>query len=215
MQNSSNQKRHLRHALAMLAACTLTVVGAGCAVADGPDADRTEARSVQLTSGPSQCVTLIAGQHIDVGTVCVEIEHGVDTSAHCGAGSSGAVKVTYHTTGGWVLHEAHLAAGDEMDDIPTNNPGHPQPGQFPYHAESLGGQTSYSFHVPLCEFGMDDSDEDCEHVTAHFAAHAVVKKYHDGGCQEETAWGEGEEFATNGGWAMHFEHELKCEHEPC
>lgn len=59
------------------------------------------------------------------------------------------------------------------------------------------------------------SDEDCEHVTAHFAAHAVVKKYHDGEYQEETAWGEGEEFETNGGWAMHFEHELKCEHEPC
>jgi hypothetical protein len=216
MQTQSNHQRHLRHIFATLVGCTLSVLGAGCALDGEPDADGVEdLRSVELTGGPLQCVALIAGQHITVGSVCVQVVHGVDTSPHCGAGSSGAVKVTYQTMDGWELVEAHLAAGDEQGDIPTNNAGHPQPGQFPHHEEDLEGHTWHSFHVPLCVFGMDDSDQDCDPVAAHFAAHAVVKKDHGDWCQEETAWGEGEEFDTNGGWAMHFMHELKCEHEPC
>src|SRR6185503_16206709 len=126
MQNQSNHQRHLRHILATLVGCTLSVLGAGCAVDGEPDADRVEdPRSVELTGGPLHCVALIAGQYINVGSVCVRVKHGVDTSPHCGAGSSGVLKVTYQTMDGWELVEAHLAAGDDQDDIPTNNPGHP------------------------------------------------------------------------------------------
>jgi hypothetical protein len=211
MQNQSNHQRYFRHMLATIVGCTLSCLGAGCAIEGEPDAGGTTPRSVELDGAPQHCVALIAGQHINVGSVCVSVHHDIDTAAACGAGSTGAVKVVYHTIGGWELVEAHLAAGGEHDDIPTNNPGHPQPGQFPYHAEDLDGSTVHGFYVPLCAFGLDDADHECDPVTAHFAAHAVVKKNHGNWCQEETAWGEGEEFDTQGGWAMYFTHALHCE----
>lgn len=209
--NPSNQQRHHRHTLAAIVGCALSCFGAGCAIEGDPNAGGVEARSVELTNDQASCVALIAGQHLNVGAVCVAVHHDVDTSLQCGAGSSGVVKVTYYTTGGWELVEAHLAAGDEYDDIPTNNPGHPQPGQFPYSQSGIYGST-HTFHVPLCAFALDDSDEQCDPVTAYFAAHAVVRTYYGNTYQEETAWGEGEEFDTQGGWAMFFNHGLSCEH---
>lgn len=212
MQDSSNQQRRLHLALATLAGC-MFALGAGCAIDGEPDAERSVARSVEITGDAEPCVRLMAGQHTHVGWVCVEVHHGVDTSPSCGAGSSGVVKVRYETQGGWSLTEEHLAVGDEHDDIPRNNGGNPVPGQFEYHHED-GGHTSHTFYVPLCDFGLDDTDEGCDAVTAHFAAHAVVEKDHGGSCERETAWGEGAPLGAHG-WSMYFTHELHCEHEPC
>ncbi len=213
----SNHRHRLGRVLGVVVGAGLFVAGASCAVDGETDAEGPQAlRSVELGEPGEHCVHLMAGQHIHVGWVCAEVDHDVDTSSECGAGSSGAVIVTYETHGGWYLTEEHLAVGDELDDIPTNNAGHPKNGHFPYHDEDPAGHTSRSFVVPLCAFGLDGGDEHCDPVTGYFAAHAVVKKDHEGGCQEETAWGEGEEFPANGGWAMYFEHELHCEHqEPC
>lgn len=213
MQSSSNHERHLRHVLAALAGGTLAAFGAACAIEGEPDAPRSEMRSVALSGGTEACVRLMAGQHTHAGWVCVEVYHGLDTSPSCGAGSSGVVKVRYETQGGWYLTEEHLAVGDEHDDIPRNNGGNPMPGQFEYHYEDAG-HTSHTFYVPLCHFGLDDSDDDCDAVLAHFAAHAVVEKDHDGWCEQETAWGEGAQLGAHG-WSMYFTHELHCEHEPC
>lgn len=213
MHKPTNQHRRLHHGLAVLLGCTLSTFAAGCDVEGEPAADRIEARSVNVDGGDEQCVRLMAGQHTHAGSVCVHVDHGADTSAYCGAGSTGKVVITYSTHDGWELYEEHLAVGDEYDDIPMNNGGNPQPGQFPYHHDDPSGHTSHSFYVPLCELGIDASDHVCDPVTAYFAAHAVVKKYHDDECQEETAWGEGQSLGNN--WSMYFTHELSCDHEPC
>jgi hypothetical protein len=47
--------------------------------------------------------TLIAGQHIDVGLVSVDLAKDVS--------GNDVIDVTYTTTGGWVLEDAHLYAG--------------------------------------------------------------------------------------------------------
>lgn len=215
MQIASNHKRRLRHALAALIGGSLSILGAGCAIEREPDPERLDApRTVKLDHTKSSCVRLMAGQHHHVGNVCLSIEHHHDTSPHCGPGAKGSVKVHYETWDGWALYEEHMHAGDEPGDIPTNNGGNPKVGQFDYHHEDENGHTHHSFWVPLCYFGLDDSDHECEDVHAYFAAHAVVKKYHDdGSCQEETAWAEGDGHFNN--WAMYFDHVLKCEHEPC
>jgi hypothetical protein len=72
---------------------------------------------------------LIAGQHIDVGTVSVWND-------------STNLYVQYDTTGGWTLEETHLYVG-------TVPPEQAAPGQFPYKHEELGGATSDLYTIPL------------------------------------------------------------------
>lgn len=63
---------------------------------------------------------LIAGQNTKVGFVDVEKNNG-------------DVKVTYNvTSAGWCITEWHLQVSDEVEDIPTNPAGNPQPGQFEF-----------------------------------------------------------------------------------
>lgn len=217
MQIASNHKRRLRHAIAVLFGGSLSMLGVGCVSEGEPDAERLEApRSVELDHEIPYCTRLMAGQHHHAGWVCLSIDHHADTSAHCGPGAKGKVVVSYETHDGWELYEEHMHAGTEHDDIPTNNGGNPKIGHFDYHHEDEQGHTQHSFYVPLCHFGLDDAQTECEDVHAYFAAHAVVKKYHhDGSCQEETAWGEGP-YSFASGWAMVFDHELECKHhEPC
>jgi len=146
----------------------------------------------------NSCMTLLAGQSITAGTVCAVVE-----------GSN--VKVTYTTTGGWLLYEAHLWAGLNLADMPQTNSGNPKIGNFPYNSAGLGGLTTYSFMVPLATFGLSSSATTCGDVTAYMVAHAVVKKQlADGSFQSETAYGEGTRLVAKGNWAMWFSVILTC-----
>lgn len=199
--------------LAILAGCTLPLFGAGCALGDD-DSDIEgfdNARMVEI-AGESTCVPLFAGQTIDAGSVCVSIDNAVDTSAQCGAGATGVMNVTYTTTGGWEIVEAHLAVGDELADIPANKKGNPKIGLFPY--TSSAGGTTQTFAVPLCEVDLDGADASCDPVKAYFAAHAAVRKDEgDGTYQNETAWGDGERIIKKGSWAEYFNMKLECKDE--
>jgi hypothetical protein len=187
--------------LALLAACALP--SAACD-SEQPEELYTMRMATLVDDG---CVTLYAGQSIDVGTVCVAVDASVDTSAQCGEGASGAMSVTYTTEGGWTLVETHLAVGDELSDIPTNKKGNPSIGLFPYAMTGMTGATTQTFVVPLCELGIDGADEACEPLTAHLAAHAVVKNGEGGAT--ETAWGDGAAFG-GGSWAEQFTAEIEC-----
>jgi hypothetical protein len=213
---SSQSLRLARLSLGMLGGCALAIVGAaGCSIHDGSDDAEgfDDARSVELV-GTGTCVTLYAGQTIDVGTVCVSIDNAVDTSAQCGAGSTGVMNVTYATTGGWELVETHLAAGDQLGDIPVNKKGNPQIGHFPFAGPSSAGTTTASHAVPLCSFGLDGTDEVCDPVNAYLAAHAVVRRQSaSGSWQSETAWGDGERIVHKGSWAEYFNMTLECKDE--
>ena len=170
---------------------------------------------VEIAGEGDGCTTLFAGQTIDAGTVCVSVDSGADTSAQCGAGSSGVLNVTYSTTGGWELTEAHLAAGTSLDDIPLNKAGNPKIGNFPYNSGDITGSTSHSFSVPLCHFGLDGASSVCDPVTALIAAHAAVRKDNgDGSYQTETGWGDGDRFKQRGSWAEYFPVVITCSDNP-
>lgn len=126
--------------------------------------------------GEPTTVTLIAGQHINAGTVTV-------------TNDATNLYVTYSTANGWSLTELHLFAG-ACNKIPVNKPGNPIPGQFPYSANPAMANT-YTFTIPLANL------EDCFCV----AAHAVVRNASGG---TETAWGQGTRFVQKGNWAMKF-----------
>jgi hypothetical protein len=205
----------IRSSFSTLAAGALPLLMAGCALGDdeGDIEGHDDFRYVELANA-STCVTLFAGQTINVGSTCVAIDNTVDTSAQCGAGSTGVMNITYTTTGGWEIVETHLAAGDQLGDIPVNKAGNPQIGQFAFAGTSPAGTTTKSYSVPLCSFGLDGAEEACDPVKSYLAAHAVVRKANaNGSWQSETAWGDGERIVTKGSWAEYFNMKLECKEE--
>jgi hypothetical protein len=192
--------------LRSLALLAFAILPLAACDSEAPEAEAiTTLRSAAIVD--DGCVTLFAGQSIDVGTVCVALDSTVDTSAACGTDSTGALVVTYATDSGWTLVETHLAVAEELSDIPLNNKGNPRIGAFDYQITGMTGATTQSFVVPLCELGMDGADEVCEPVTAQIAAHAVVTN--GAGTQTETAWGDGEAFGA-GSWSEHFSVDIEC-----
>jgi hypothetical protein len=136
----------------------------------------------------NNCVALIAGQSIDVGTVCIE-----DTGDQ--------VSITYTVNNGWTLSEAHLWIGESLDDMPKTQNGNPKIGHFPYHSGDIGSETSYSFY---------DDISPCNQMF-YMAAHAGVQRDNgDGTYQTETAWGSGPRIVEKGNWATYFTVEQTC-----
>jgi hypothetical protein len=210
---ATSSPRNITFALAGFGLIALIpVLWLGCGQEEGtnePGSDQE--RAVSIGQGAT-CVALYAGQNIPAGTVCVSIDNRTDTSARCGAaGTTGTMNVTYATTDGWELTEAHLAAGDSVTDIPVNNKGNPVPGQFPFKSGDITGATSHTFAVPLCAFGLDGAAEACDPVTAYLAAHAALRKDNgDGTWQTETGWGDGDRIIQKGSWATFFTMVLEC-----
>jgi len=152
-------------------------------------------------------VDLLAGQDILAGTVTVSYD-GVKLC------------VTYETEDDWKLVETHFVIAASPEEIPQNKKGNPKVGHFPYGDDELG---EYDAEDNL--IGGADSYEECIEIdlevgTYIIAAHAsllnldniigyvpetdpAVPIY-----QQETGWGEGEEFADDRNWAMYFEFEV-------
>jgi hypothetical protein len=74
------------------------------------------------------CTTLYAGQTIDAGTVCSSV-------------NGDNLDVTFTTTGGWELEEAHLWVGTKLSDMPQTKKGNPKIGNFPYNSGDISGST--------------------------------------------------------------------------
>ncbi len=146
------------------------------------------------------CTTLYAGQTIDAGTVCLEI---VDS------GETEDLWVTYNTTNGWELTEAHLWVGQSLNDMPQTNKGNPKVGNFPYNSGDIAGETTYTFIVPLEDFGGEEGL--CgEELLA--AAHCALRKVdEDGTYQTETGWADGYRMVSKGNWATFFGIEFVCD----
>ena len=159
-----------------------------------------EANSLISTGEVEACedqtsVDLIAGQHTDSGDVTVSNDE--DT-----------LYVTYSTQDGWELDEVHLHVACDVADIPQSKRGNPIPGRFDYKAEGLSG-TEYSFAIPLEDIEcLAECGEDLV-----IAAHASVVNDDGTSTQQETAWGDGEDF-DGANWAMWFSHEVECCDEP-
>jgi len=150
----------------------------------------------EMSCGETTVVSLIAGQHIDVGTVSVSNDETY-------------LYVTYETTGDWYLTETHLYVGAESD-IPLSGGGNPKMGHFPY-SDPHGITQSYTYQVDLST--LDD--------TFVVIAHAVVDKIVNGETiiSEETGYGcidENTEWFPGKRWGCYFEYtKQECEEEEC
>ena len=162
-----------------------------------------------LTDDPL-CVVLLAGRHIDVGTVCLSVDDAGET-----------MSVTYSTDDGWELDEVHLWVGDDLGDMPQTSgnrrrPGNPIPGQFPLAAEFDIPVTEYTFTIDVGGDSMlpDFSGFACpsDDESFAFAAHAAVSNPITN--EEETAWG-GDMNCIEGSrrWAYCGSFTLTCECE--
>ena len=133
--------------------------------------------------GEIECATvnLIAGQNMIIGTVSVTSD-------------GETVTVVYETDGNWTLELTHLWIGN-CGDLPTNNPGNPIIGQFPY-SESHPGATTYTYEIAVSTLPED--------VQICVAAHAEAI-----GTTSETAWADGTPFPGNS-WATYFDLSTDC-----
>lgn len=134
--------------------------------------------------GTISVIDLIAGQHIDAGSIQVSI-----------VGDN--LVVEYITEGEWKLYATQLAIGSSLTDLPQNRNGNPIPGHFQYKHCELDGVTSDRYEIPLSSLSMNPGGE------LYIAAHAVIgKENSDGNIQKETAWSQGPGFPGKN-WAMY------------
>jgi hypothetical protein len=139
---------------------------------------------------------LLAGQTIDAGSVSAEV-----------VGSD--LVVTFSTSNGWELVEAHLWAGADLTDMPQTRKGNPKIGNFPYNSGDITGATEQSFAIPLAVLGYScpSPNEDF-----YLAAHASLRKPDgSGGFQTETGWADGDLFVQRGSWATFSTITLSCD----
>tara|TARA_R110002073_G_scaffold72537_1_gene177208 strand:- start:190302 stop:191405 length:1104 start_codon:yes stop_codon:yes gene_type:complete len=135
---------------------------------------------------------LIAGQHINVGTVTV-------------SNNDDTLFVTYNTTGDWFLTETHLFVGADSD-IPYSGGGNPQFGHFPYHGDH-GSVQSFTFAVSLADL------DDCFSVVPHAAVDKIVNGQ---AVQGETAFGCGDKEFPGNRWGCYFEYcKQECNDDNC
>lgn len=171
---------------------------AGLTLATGAATSASNAQCVWTEDGSGlQCQTLLAGQSIEAGMVCAEVD-GTD------------LLVSYVTAGDWELLEVHLWVGADLADMPQTRKGNPKIGNFPYKAEDLMGATSHQFAIPLADLGFDCPGDD----SAFFvAAHASLRRPDgsDDGYQTETGWADGDRFSERGSWATFFDVLLTCD----
>lgn len=150
---------------------------------------------MSFNSFAETCYDMLAGQHINVGQVCV-------------SNDSENLYVKYSTVDEWLLDEAHLFVGKSLDDMPQTKKGSPKIGNFPYKSEGLS-INYFEFTIPLSSFG----DLPCG-SELFVAAHASVSKDNgDGSSQQETSWSNGDKI-TDRGWAMFSTYEVTCDDDP-
>jgi hypothetical protein len=123
-------------------------------------------------------VDLIAGQHINAGSITVWDD---DENLY----------IQYETVDPYCLTETHLEIASSLEGIPQKN-GNPIPGRFE-HKSTHSCVSTFTYTAPLPENACD----------LYFAAHAVVK----GPSGTETAWGNGPEFPGKN-WATYFIYEV-------
>ncbi|MDN3654251.1 hypothetical protein QWZ08_01360 [Ferruginibacter paludis] len=161
-------------------ATTTTMMAASPAHSSTSRVDNTAGGSLgYLGVGcPATTVSLIAGQHIDAGTISVSNDNDF-------------IYVTYTTANGYLLTQTHLYVGD-CEGIPVNKKGNPVPGQFPYKG-TQNYTTTFTCKVPVTAIGLGQ----CGCI----AAHAVVVKLDAAGrvTDAQTAWGAGSEISTTAG----------------
>jgi hypothetical protein len=157
----------------------LIVLIAGCSTENDEIIQEsiTADRLADLGNDPVLCTQtdLIAGQNQTIGTVSVYTD-------------GTTVTVCYDVIAGWTIDATHLYIGD-CADRPSNNPGNPMIGQFPYSTE----------HPEATTFCYEIDQSTLPSGVICVAAHAEAE-----GTSSETAWGCCIPYG-GASWAMYFE----------
>jgi len=132
-------------------------------------------------------VPLIAGQHINAGTVTV-------------TNTETEIVVTYQTSGDWLIEETHLDVELSYGGLNTTKKGNPVPGQFTYYSSHSNPVSQVTFSIE--NFGWTEESE------LYIAAHAVVTSSEG----TETAWGEGLDFPGRN-WGMYFNYTVQAQQQ--
>ncbi|MEE4257576.1 MAG: hypothetical protein V2I47_11110, partial [Bacteroidales bacterium] len=169
-------KKHLR--FIVIVAAILAMVGCQKQEADNDVADIWNGYESYKYS--TMTVDLLAGQHINVGTVTYVITDDAYFEA------------TYTITGGWTMSESHLYAG-EYSSMPVNKPGKPKIGNFPFSEVHDPAVTSYTYSIPVVDLPPGTGGFVC-------AAHCVVNNPNGG---NETGWAAGNRTFSDKGWSMY------------
>lgn len=185
-------------------AAVLIVIGWGCSEVlppseeSAPDGGTSVGLDLDDPCGEPLVVPLLAGQHIDVGTVTV-------------VNDEDSLRVTIDTRGtGWVLTESHFGVALSLEDLPQTGSGNPQVGKFEYSDEYDPPVMLATYEISLTEYGYVEGSE------LFIAVHAVVELLDEEGnpIQEETAWADGLDFPGNS-WATYFMYTVQiCEETP-
>ena len=154
--------------------------------------DKSNAKdfSQENPCGEEKVLPLIAGQHINIGTVTISND---ETNLY----------VTYETTGDWVLTETHVYAGPD-EDIPYTKKGNPKFGHFPYKEEHNNVQ-SFTYTISLGTL------DDCFSVITHAATEKIVNGQSE---QGETAFGCGDKEFPGNRWGCYTDYCVQeCEED--
>lgn len=132
--------------------------------------------------GLPKTVPQIAGQNFLAGSITVD-------------NNQDFIRVRITSAASWKLIKSHLYVG-KFEDAPTNKPGNPKVGNFPYQVTHDPNTQSYTFTVPL---GILDGN-------IIVAIHSEVANTITG--KKETAWGDGLGFLGNS-WATYISYQVK------
>ena len=168
------------------------------------------------TSAYADVFALMAGQDINVGTVSVADDGTILT-----------VTFTITSSDGWEMTATHLGVRtDNYDGIKVKPNGNVSPGKFTAGAGKTGvehdpPETTYTYNIPLISLFPTSGLPDVS-FNVDVAAHADLRLWENAGLdeeidteddvyREETAWGEGIEFAVDRNWAMYFTYTVVVE----
>lgn len=141
-----------------------------------------------VAAGDDSCAVFYAGQHAEVGSVCLTVSADRDTAT-----------VTYSMTDGWTLSNPHLWVGDSLAGVPATGSGNPIPGQFPYNAD-VHDVDGYTFDIPVASLNVNVDLLCSDDYTLLVGAHGEVSR----NGQHESAWAGETRFTQKGKWATYF-----------
>ena len=163
-----------------------------CAAQDGEPGDGSTVSSLLDEHG---CVTLLAGQHIDVGEVCVSTD-----------GEN--IYLEYWLDAPWTLTETQTWIGWPKDAYPQAKKGNPIPGQFPVKSGDISGASHYTVVYPYDAIAGRENPGCGDEV--YIVAHSSLRNTTTGA--SETAWPDGEDMPGNN-WAMGLPWTITCDLE--
>lgn len=165
--------------------------GVDVSTATTPGADDVDVSAIAIPTmasmnGGIDAAELYGGQNLDVGQVNVSYDN-----------VTGYLTVEFALVSeNWSLAETNIHVGATLGDIPQTKKGNPIPGKFDYSAEYVPADRIASDTLVIAVGQLEEGD------SIYIAAHAEIVQLDADGqiIQEESAWGDGQDF-EGANWA--------------